>query len=216
MAKNHPLYHLYYSIKMKCNNPKNPSYKNFGAKGITLCEEWEKGWLPFYGWCMSNGWEKGLFVERKNFAEEYSPDNCFISTESCHQSKIMKDIQLELWSDPEYKAMMILIRKEMYKTPEWQKAKSEGQLRAFSDIKVLEKISKTCKKTWKTRSRKPWNTEIFKRMMSCVGRECAMEQHAAKKKKGRKEKIQRAIDPVVRKRVNTYSGVITAEDYASL
>lgn len=216
MAKKHPLYHLYYSIKMKCNNPNNPSYKNFGAKGITICEEWSKEWLSFYGWCMSNGWEKGLFVERKNYAEGYSPNNCFITNESCHQSHIMKSIQLKLWSDPEYKAMMIIVRKEMYKTPEWQEAKSKGQLRAFSNIEVLERISKTCKKTWKTRSTAPWNTEIFKKMMSCIGRESALELHKEKKEINNRLQKVKAIDPIVKKRINTYSGVITRDELASL
>jgi hypothetical protein len=128
----------------------------------------------------------------------------------------MREKQLKLWSDPAYKEMMILVRKEMYKTPEWQKAKSEGQLRAFSDRKVLERISKTCKKTWKTRSTAPWNTEIFKRMMSCINREVALEKRAERKKAGKKDQIRRAVDPVVKKRINTYSGVIMEEEYASL
>jgi hypothetical protein len=33
-------YKSWCSIKKRCTNPKDPAYKNYGAKGIFLCNEW--------------------------------------------------------------------------------------------------------------------------------------------------------------------------------
>lgn len=35
----HPLHSRYRAIYSRCNNPSHPSYKNYGARGITLAED---------------------------------------------------------------------------------------------------------------------------------------------------------------------------------
>lgn len=42
-----PEYSCWCSMWDRCRNPKHPSYKNYGARGITVCEEWRE-FLPFY------------------------------------------------------------------------------------------------------------------------------------------------------------------------
>lgn len=41
-AKNiHPrLYRIYYGMMSRCNNTKYDAYKNYGARGIKVCDEW--------------------------------------------------------------------------------------------------------------------------------------------------------------------------------
>jgi len=29
-------------MKSRCSNPKDPSYRHYGARGITVCERWKK------------------------------------------------------------------------------------------------------------------------------------------------------------------------------
>ena len=35
------------AMKTRCNNPKNPSWKNYGARGIRVCPRWEKSFTAF-------------------------------------------------------------------------------------------------------------------------------------------------------------------------
>jgi transcriptional regulator with XRE-family HTH domain len=47
----------------------------YGARGITVCDEW-KEFLPFYDWAMANGYEEGKEIDRIDVNKGYSPDNC--------------------------------------------------------------------------------------------------------------------------------------------
>jgi hypothetical protein len=83
----HPLYIKWMSMKQRCNNPKNKSYKWYGAKGITLCDEWLNSFMDFYNWCLSNNWESGLTIDRINPKGNYSPENCRLLTHSENSKK---------------------------------------------------------------------------------------------------------------------------------
>ena len=39
---NQKIYEVWRSMIARCYNPKNPSYKNYGGKGITVCERWKR------------------------------------------------------------------------------------------------------------------------------------------------------------------------------
>lgn len=70
-----PLYSVWQTMKQRCTNPRCRGYRWYGAKGITLCEEWQRP-EPFYEWAMNNGYEPGLTIDRINPSEGYSPSNC--------------------------------------------------------------------------------------------------------------------------------------------
>jgi len=72
----HPLYRKWSDMKKRCNNPNVDRYKSYGALGIKVCDEWNKSFKSFYDWSISNGWEKGLTIERKNVNKDYCPENC--------------------------------------------------------------------------------------------------------------------------------------------
>lgn len=74
--KKNPLYRVWCAMKERCNNPHNKSYKNYGGKGIKVCEEWAESFLTFYEWSMKNGYKKGLTIDRINYGKGYSPNNC--------------------------------------------------------------------------------------------------------------------------------------------
>lgn len=73
---NTSLYHIYHTMIARCHNPKSISYKDYGAKGITVCEEWRENFENFMNWAFSCGYKDGLSIERKNVLENYSPCNC--------------------------------------------------------------------------------------------------------------------------------------------
>lgn len=76
-----PLYQRYCAIKQRCYNPKNHSYKRYGGRGITMCDEWEKSYESFKRWAYNNGYDpnkRGLdcSIDRIDNDKGYSPDNC--------------------------------------------------------------------------------------------------------------------------------------------
>ena len=72
------LYRVYYAMKGRCYNCNNKSYKNYGGRGIKICDEWlgENGVVEFYKWSINNGYKKGLRIDRINNNGNYEPSNC--------------------------------------------------------------------------------------------------------------------------------------------
>lgn len=70
------IYQTYNRMMQRCYNPKTRSYPTYGAKGITVCEEWKNDFLIFEKWALENGYNENLQIDRKNNHLGYSPDNC--------------------------------------------------------------------------------------------------------------------------------------------
>ena len=62
-------------MKQRCLNPRCVAYKNYGARGITICEEWME-FEPFCEWALHSGYERGLDLDRRDNSGGYSPENC--------------------------------------------------------------------------------------------------------------------------------------------
>lgn len=78
----HPLYDTWHKIRCRCTNPKDEAYPNYGGRGVKMCEEWGNSFQKFYDWCIENGWQRGLFVDKdiKGGGLLYSPETCTIVT----------------------------------------------------------------------------------------------------------------------------------------
>lgn len=72
----HPLYKLFNSLRQRCYYSKSISYKYYGAKGVTVCDEWLNDFPTFYNWSIENGYEKGLQIDRIDLNGNYEPSNC--------------------------------------------------------------------------------------------------------------------------------------------
>lgn len=70
-----PLYWILAAIKQRCLNSNNQAYKNYGARGISICKEWLE-YIPFRNWALANGYKKGLTIDRKDNDGNYEPNNC--------------------------------------------------------------------------------------------------------------------------------------------
>ena len=68
-------YHVWHDIKQRCLNPNNKAYKNYGARGITICKEWENP-KNFCEWAFNNGYKEGLSIDRIDVNGNYEPSNC--------------------------------------------------------------------------------------------------------------------------------------------
>lgn len=83
----HPLYMLRYSIMSRCYNAKPSEYATYQGKGITVCDEWKSDPTAFYQWCIDNGWQKGLSMDRIDPKGNYEPSNCQFLTLSENSKK---------------------------------------------------------------------------------------------------------------------------------
>jgi hypothetical protein len=70
------LYAIYNTMKTRCYNQNNPSFKYYGGRGITICKSWKNNYSNFLKWAIDNGYKKKLQIGRIDNDKEYSPDNC--------------------------------------------------------------------------------------------------------------------------------------------
>lgn len=70
---NSPTYKSWQAMKDRCDNPNNPSFQDYGGRGITYCDRW----LKFDNFFADKGEQPvGMTLERINNMEGYFPENC--------------------------------------------------------------------------------------------------------------------------------------------
>ena len=70
------LYGIYTGIKTRCLNANEPAYKDYGGRGIKMCDEWLNDFMAFYDWAMANGYNDNLSIDRIDVNGNYEPSNC--------------------------------------------------------------------------------------------------------------------------------------------
>ena len=69
------LHNRWKSMKQRCLNTNCKAYKNYGARGIKICDEWLE-FNNFYNWSINNGYDEKLELDRIDNDKDYSPSNC--------------------------------------------------------------------------------------------------------------------------------------------
>jgi hypothetical protein len=73
MANKNRSYGIWKGMRKRCNNINEPAYKDYGGRGITVCERWDD-----YTNFLSDMGEppEGLSLDRRDNDKGYSPENC--------------------------------------------------------------------------------------------------------------------------------------------
>lgn len=67
---------MWCAIKARCLNENTVAYKDYGARGITICDDWENSYESFRDWALDNGYQEKLSIDRIDNNKGYFPDNC--------------------------------------------------------------------------------------------------------------------------------------------
>jgi hypothetical protein len=96
----HPDYCIWVKMKSRCLNANDKSYKNYGGRGINVCETWKKSFLNFIN---DLGWrpDQKYSLERIDYNKDYCPENCkwILKTE---QSKNCRRVKLIIYDNKKY------------------------------------------------------------------------------------------------------------------
>jgi hypothetical protein len=75
MSQNCPEYGIWKTMKRRCYNQNDKRYKDYGGRGITVCDRWKKDFMAFYT-DMGPRPNPEMSVERADNNKGYGPDNC--------------------------------------------------------------------------------------------------------------------------------------------
>ena len=97
------LYPLWKSIKYRCYCKTSRDYKNYGGRGIVMCDEWKNDFLSFHDWAIANGYkeektDKGLnilTIDRIDVNGNYEPSNCRFVTNAEQAKNKRNSIPIE-------------------------------------------------------------------------------------------------------------------------
>jgi hypothetical protein len=70
------LYDIWKGMCRRCTDPRQKDYKDYGGRGITVCDAWRKDFLAFHDWAWEHGYSPELSIDRIDVNAGYCPENC--------------------------------------------------------------------------------------------------------------------------------------------
>lgn len=136
------LYGVWHGMKRRCYDPNTRNYKDYGGRGIKICDEWLNDYQPFHDWAMANGYNPNAkrgecTIGRINNDGNYEPKNC-------------RWISIAEQQNPESKRKAVKTKTPKRKTD----IEINGELKSMSDWCRAYNISRSAVKA---RIKRGWN-----------------------------------------------------------
>lgn len=87
----HPVFAVWRSMLARCQRKTHQAWRNYGARGISVCEHWQK--FENFWADMQQGYAPGLSLERINNDGNYHKENCTWATrreQACNKRSAVK------------------------------------------------------------------------------------------------------------------------------
>lgn len=97
-ARHLPLRWVWDGINKRCNNPASMYHGYYGGRGIKVCTEW-KSFDIFAAWALSNGYKRGLQIDRIDNNVGYSPENCRFVTRSVNCNNTRRNLNVSAFGE---------------------------------------------------------------------------------------------------------------------
>lgn len=89
------LYNAWCNMRRRCYEKKNHKYKNYGGRGIKICDDWLHDFCSFRDWALSNGYSETLTLDRVDVNGNYEPNNCRWVTQKTQQNNRSNNHRIE-------------------------------------------------------------------------------------------------------------------------
>jgi hypothetical protein len=89
-------YNVWHGMMSRCYDENADSFSNYGARGITVCDEWRNGPDEFVRWCHAHGKiPANRTLERKDNNGPYAPWNCCFATSYSQARNKRNNVRIE-------------------------------------------------------------------------------------------------------------------------
>lgn len=93
------IYNIYKKMIERCYDEKSGKYRNYGLKGVTVCDDWKNSFESFYKWAINSNYQDNLSIDRVDVFGNYEPSNCRWATMKEQANNRRKTVYLSIGCD---------------------------------------------------------------------------------------------------------------------